>query len=149
MDACATCPNRVHADTLDAVAEAAAGSRLFRVFAPALRRRAEEVRTSGCNNWKMIEYAVRDKASGQPLETKVHGACMRDHLPAWFNSVNALAAESCQTAQSHRNVVAEGFSYLAGRPIVGDQASLPKEFRGALREAGISAERVLPAGEDG
>lgn len=144
MEACPTCPNRHHADTLESLAEAAQSSYLFRVFAPVLRRRAQEVREAGCNNWKTFDEEIVDRNTMQVLASKKVTECMRDRMVSWFNHVSAQAHHNGKAAESHRNVVAEGFSYLIGRPVVGDGASLPVEFREALESAGVCKRLELP-----
>lgn len=145
MEACPTCPNRIHADTLDALAETAERSRLFRVFAPTLRKRASAVREAGCNNWKKLDENVVDISTGQVVDTRKVARCMRDRMVGYLNEVHRQAHLNGKAAESHRNVVAEGFSHLTGRPIVGDGASLPGEFREALRSIGVCEEqKALP-----
>lgn len=146
MEACKGCPNRQHADTLDALSEAAQSSMILRVFAPVLHRRAMEVRLSGCNNWKLLDEDVVDVATGQVIETRKVARCMRDRMVSYLNEVHRQAHLNGKAAESHRNVVAEGFSYLCGRPVVGDGASLPEEFRQALEESGVCQRRELPEG---
>lgn len=97
MKACPTCPNRHHADTLDALAEAAKVSRLFRVFAPALRRRAEQVRAAGCQ-W-LWNVWVEDE-DGQPEPRTV---CGSSHMAHALNKLGGEVKLASQTIQADRN----------------------------------------------
>lgn len=109
---------------------------------------ADELRQVGCNNWKRLEYAEKDQ-EGRVLEVKIVERCMRDHLPAWFNAVDHVARECAETAQMHRNVTAEGFSVLTGKPIRGDFRSLPGEVRAALTAPTKTAPSLPGAAEGG
>lgn len=118
---CKTCPNRWQARLAESIGD---------------DDLAREIREAGCNNWKALKYELTDSATGQPMGEEVRECCMRDHLPAWFNAVDAKAAHAVKVACSHRNVVAEGFSAIVGRPVLGDGGSVAPEIRHALREAG-------------
>lgn len=76
MKACSSCPNRHQAETLSALAEAAQRSRLFRVFAPVLSKRAEAIREAGCTWWWGVEY--KHKETGQ---VKTVELCGGESLP--------------------------------------------------------------------
>lgn len=118
---CKACPNRWQARLAESIGD---------------EDLAREIRAAGCNNWKRLEYKLEDRETGQPLGTEERELCMRDHLPAWFNAVDAKAAHAVKVAASHRNVVSEGFSAIVGRPVLGDGGSVAPEIRHALREAG-------------
>jgi hypothetical protein len=133
MKACATCPNRWIADLFEEL-----GS----------HEKAEEIRAAGCNNWKALKYELKDQNTGQPAGEEVREGCMRDHLIGWFNAVTALSAEVAQTAQSHRNIVAEGFTRLTGVVISGDGRSLPPPVR-ELLNAQLLRREVPLTSEDG
>lgn len=128
---CKQCPNRWQARIAESMGD------------PDLAR---EIEAAGCNNWKTLEYKIEDRETGQPLGKEDRTMCMRDHLPAWFNSVDAKSAHAVKVAATHRNVVAEGFSHLVGQPVTGDLESLPVEFREALAEAGIGTTKALTSG---
>lgn len=71
MKACSSCPARHQADNLEALAETAHKSRLFRVFAPVLRERAKAIREAGCGWWWIVPY--KHKVTGLVKEREVCG----------------------------------------------------------------------------
>lgn len=171
MDACPTCPNRHHADAADAAADNLASQAqgwetlsdalckimLLRTVAPALRAhgevlraraeaersRARSIREAGCNNWKTLNEIVRDRDTKQPIGQRTVTSCMRDKMVGYLNDIHMHAHLTGKAAESHRNVVAEGFSYIAGRPISGDGKALPDDWR---KVVGISdGQKETPA----
>ena len=133
MNACPTCPNRWIARLARSIGD---------------EDLAREIEEAGCNNWKILREDIVDQRTMQVLETREEGKCMRDRMVSWFNHVSAQAHKSGETADNHRNVVAEGFSFLCGRPVVGDGASLPTEFREALEKAGVCQPLELPGRQE-
>lgn len=71
--------------------------------------------------------------------------CAWRALPAYLNETAALSAECAETAQSHRNVVAEGLSVIARAPVCGDGRLLPDEWRGKVLR-GVEGGEVAASG---
>lgn len=106
MRACPTCPNRHHADTLDALAEAARVSRLFRVFAPALRRRAEQVRAAGCQ-WLWNVWV-----EGEDDQPEPRTVCGSSHMAHALNKLGGEVMLASQTIQEDRNEQAKAIQKI-------------------------------------
>lgn len=109
MEVCPNCPNRNHADTLDALAEAAESSRLFRVFAPALRRRAEEVRKAGCQ-WVWNVWVETEE--GQAPEPR--RVCGASHMEKALNKLGGEVMLASETIQKDRNEQARALEAIEG-----------------------------------
>jgi hypothetical protein len=107
--------------------------------------------------WPLVEEETHEvggvrKKTGRKRDNPM---CAFQALPRYLNETAALSAECAETAQSHRNVVAEGLTLLTGLPVTGTGALLPDEWRAKVLvgveggEDAASSGRALPEAAEG
>lgn len=111
MSLCPSCPARTQADTLEALAEAAERTMLFRPFAATLRRRAREILEAGCGWLWNTEW--KDDNTGQVVTRE---QCGRAALPAWlehFAKENTLTAQAIQAERNEQHAALQEVDRIA------------------------------------
>ncbi len=103
---------------------------------------ARRIETAGCNWWWGMNY----KHTVTKLE-EVRYECGIRHVGGMIKDQGALVEEALQTANSHRNVIAEGLNGIANAIIIGNTS--PPGWISPETSLIVQEEKLLCEGGDG